>query len=119
MLGLARTCPHTPGSREGHFPTRIGAGLLAPFPSPAAVLGRVTSHTNAGISAWFGQVSARQLSSCWPQAESGLGTAREWWGQQVVTELDACLQGKGLESGRKNLKSFQVFGEMVQPDLLL
>lgn len=119
VLGLAGTCPHSPGCREGHFPTRIGAGLLAPFPTPAAVLRRVTSHTNAGISAGFGQASARRLSSCRPQPASGLGTAREQWGQQLVTELDACLHGESLETRRKNLKSLQVFGEMVRPDSLL
>lgn len=119
MLGPARTCPHTPGCREDHFPTRNGAGLLAPFPAPAAVLGRVTSHTNAGISARFGQVSAWQFSSCWPRPVSGLGTAREQWGQRVVTELDTCLHGEGLETCRKNPQSFQVFGEMVQPDPLI
>lgn len=119
MLGQARTRPHTPGRREGHFPTRLRAGLLAPFPTPAAVLGRVTSHTNAGVLAWIGQVSAWQLSSRRPQPVSGLGTAREQWGQQVVTELDTCLHGKSLETRRKNLESFEVFGEMVQPEPLL
>lgn len=115
MLGQASTCPRTPGRREGHFPTRIGAGLLAPFPTLAAVLGRVAAHTNArrfGM-AWASCCMAAQLPPAPVSGRAGRsrrGTARKRWGQRAVTkldtELDACPQGESLETHRKNLEPF-------------
>lgn len=121
VLGQARTCPHSPGRREGHFPTRIRAGLPAPFPTPAAVLGHAAAHTNASVSERLGQVAARQLGSRRPQPPgkagcSRRGAARERWGQQAVTkpdsEPDTGPQGKSLETRRKNPEPF---GAGVQP----
>lgn len=90
VLGQASTCPRTPGRREGHFSTWIGAGLPAPFPTLAAVLGRVAAHTNAGVLGWLGQVAAWRLSSL---GAAG-GVQRASGGDtELDTEPDTCPWG--------------------------
>lgn len=97
--------PHAPGHREGHFPARTGAGVPAPFPTPAAVLGRVAAHS-AGVSGRLGQVAARRFSSRRPLTPAELRATRERWGQQGATKLGTSLQGESLETHRETPRGF-------------
>lgn len=99
VLGQARTCPRTPGRREGHLPARIGAGLPAPFPTPAAVLGRVTAHTNTGVSGWIGQVTAGCSAPASPSLQQDWVTGGVSGGDSELSPSWTLSQTLGKELG--------------------